>query len=247
MHATILALALLLSPQRIVFCAPGYPGSTQEAQAAMDAFADAAAPGGGLAAVYHEREDEGLAAIRDDGTSLALVPWTFFVEHGKELGLTPRLSVVKERGSATERWTLVAKKGRVKAPADLAGWEIAGLAAYSPAFVRGPAFAAWGKIPEQARLRATGQILTSLRKAAAGQDVAVLLDAAQAASLPTLPFAADLETVATSKPVPAAVLCTTPRGSGPETAKLLKGIEGVGKEALSGLRIEGFAPAPKPD
>lgn len=247
MHATILAVSLLLAPQRIVFCAPGYPGSTQEAQSAMDAFAAAASPGGGLAAVYHEREDEGLAAIRADGTSLALVPWTFFVEHGKELGLVPRLAVAKEGGSATERWTLVAKKGRVKAPSDLAGWEIAGLAAYSPAFVRGPAFAAWGEIPADAKLRATGQILSALRKAATGQDVAVLLDASQAASLPTLPFAADLEAVATSKPVPAAVLCTTPRGSGPETAKLLSGIEGVGKETLAGLRIEGFAPVPKPE
>src|SRR5208283_4628630 len=126
-----LALALLAAPVSaveqpvsIVACAPGYPGSTAEAQPSMDTFAAALASAAGWApgqvtASYAPTEKDGLARLGE--ASVALVALPFFVKHGASLRLTPRLVVEQKGLGPSERWTLVAKKGRVAKAADLAG------------------------------------------------------------------------------------------------------------------------------
>ncbi len=85
-------------------------------------------------------------------------------------------------------------------PADLAGYEILSLAGYAPRFVRGPALGEWGALPRGVTITFSPAVLTGLRKASGGAKVAVLLDSAQAAALPTLPYAAKLKVVARSRP-----------------------------------------------
>src|SRR5512137_188895 len=68
----------------LVVCAPGYPGSTEEAQPAMDAFAAAAGaaaawPSGDLQAVYFETEAGGIERLAREDAGLALVPLPFFL------------------------------------------------------------------------------------------------------------------------------------------------------------------------
>jgi hypothetical protein len=94
----------------------------------------------------------------------------------------------------------------------------------------------------------TGQVLSALRKAASGENVAVLLDGAQGASLSSLPFAADLETVAKSPALPTSVLSTVGPALGPTDAKrlttgLLKMAETPdGAAALDVVRLARFVP-----
>ena len=57
-------------------------------------------------------------------------------------------------------------------------------------------------------------MLSALRRVVKGEDVAVLLDGAQGDALPTLPFAAELEVLARSEPLPAAVVATVGRRLG---------------------------------
>jgi hypothetical protein len=122
------------------------------------------------------------------------------------------------------------------------------IAGYAPAFVKGTALGAWGKIPDSAKIVQTSQVLSSLRKAAAGEDVAVLLDGAQAAALPSLPFAGDLEVVAKSPPVPTGLLATVGTRIGPDRWKVLDGAlrrlgeSPAGAAALEGIRMQGFLP-----
>jgi hypothetical protein len=235
----------------LVTCAPGFPGTTAEAQPAMDALASAlsraAALPEPLAATYLPGEADGVARLGQPDAALALVALPFFLAHEGALGLIPRLQVELAGGGTLERWTLVAKKGRVVKPSDLAGFTVLSTAGYAPAFVRG-ALGPWGRIPPAATVAPTAQLLSSLRKAAGGADLALLLDGAQAASLASLPFAAELEVVARSAPLPGSVVATVgahlPAARWPPLEKGLLGLhaEPAGAAALAGVRMVRFAP-----
>jgi hypothetical protein len=248
-------LAVLLAadaPATIVVCAPGSPGTTQEAQRAMDAFARAVAtraglPPASLAATYLPGEDAGVARLRERDASLALVSLPFFLAHEKALGLRAELQPVRAGGAATERWSLVARKGAVAGPAALEGWTIVSTAGFAAAFVRG-AVAGWGKLPATVAIQPSAAVLSALRRAATGEKVAVLLDGAQAAALPALPFAKDLEVVAQSPALPAGILATVagrvPAARWAKLAPAFTGLGGdpAGAEALAGIRMTGFVP-----
>jgi hypothetical protein len=223
----------------------------------MDAFAAALAaaaglPAGEVSAVYHEAEREGLLRLARPDAALALVPLPFFLAHEEALGLRPLLQVVEQGGAPLERWTLWARKGRVKGPASLAGWQVTSTAGYSPGFLRGPVLGAFGGLPPGARVVASGAVLSALRRAAAGEDVALVLDRAQAASVPSLPFAAELEQVAASPPLPVAVVAAVgkrlPAARGRALAAGLAKLpaDPRGAEALAAIRLAGFAPVDAP-
>ena len=246
------ALAAPPAPVAIVACAPGYPGSTAEAEPAMRAFADAVAasagwPAGSVSAVYESTEQGGLARLHDPKVSVALVPLPFLVQHGAALKLAPRLQVEQRGVGKSERWSLVAKKGRVSSPAALAGFTVYSIAGYAPGFVRA-APGAWGRIPGSAKVVQSAQVLSALRRAASGEDVAVLLDGAQSDALPTLPFAADLEVVARSEPLPAFLACAVdarlPAAQWTALAGALQKLPNTtdGAAALEGLRMVRFLP-----
>lgn len=260
MRTAILALATTLAaapvqavsepPVTFVACAPGYPGTTEEAQSSMDAFAAAVtrvagwAPGQVVAA-YVPSEKEGLTRIR--GAAVALVPLPFLVQHGAALGLTPRLVVEQKGLGQSERWTLVAKKGRVTRPADLAGMTVLSIAGYAPGFVRRVLGAAW-QLPESTKVIESAQVLSALRRVVKDEDVAVLLDGAQGNALPTLPFAAELDVLARSEPLPAAVVAmvggrlASARRAMLEKALLSLPADPAGASALDGIRIVRFVP-----
>jgi hypothetical protein len=247
----LLSTAAAEASDRIVFCAPGFPGSTAEAQPAMDAFAAALAaaarrPTAEVTAVYHETEAAGLEALGAKETTLAIVPWPFFVKHRDALGLEAKRTLVPKGSPAPERWSLVAGKGKVAKPADLAGFRLLTGASYAPAFVK-DALAAWGALPAGVSVEPAGSILSALRRAASGERIVLLLDGAQGASMATLPFAAGLEVVATSPEYPPAVLCRI-RGRGAKpTSAVLDAVERLpstpeGRAALEGLRLERILP-----
>jgi hypothetical protein len=263
MRTVLLTLAVTLAtspayggadaPVTLVACAPGYPGTTEEAQSSMDTFAAALtrlagwAPGQ-VVAVYVPTEKEGLTRIRDSG--VALVPLPFFVQNGAALALSPRLLVEQKGLGPKERWTLVAKKGRVAKAADLAGMTVVSIAGYAPGFVRGVLGEVW-RLPEATRVTESAQVLSALRRAVKGDDVAVLLDGAQGNALPTLPFAAELEVLARSEPLPAALVTTvgarlaTGRWASLEKALLTLASDPAGAAALEGIRMVRFTQADK--
>jgi hypothetical protein len=241
-------------PATLVVCAPGYLGSTAEAQPAMDALAAAVAAASGLRpadlkAVYFESERAGLDRLGGPDAALALVPLPFWLKHGGALKLDPQLQAVQQGGDAAESWSLVAPKGAVTGPAGLAGFEIISLAGYAPRFVRGPALGSWGVLPADVTITFSGAVLTGLRRASAGGKLALLLDREQAAAMPALPFAAKLEVVTKSPPLPVSVLCVvSARVPAGRLKALVKGFTALGAtsagaEALAGVRLARFVPA----
>src|SRR6267143_3125949 len=193
----------------LVFCAPGYPGGA-DAQPLIDQFTSAAVaisgwPAGSLAAVYDPTEEGGLAKLGSADAVLAFVPYPFFVEHAALLHLTPLVQADVADVGPQQRWTLVAKSGHVTGPASMSGYTILSVAGYAPNFVRHIALEGWA-LPSDVKIEATGQILSALRRVAAGEPVAVLLDQTQAAALPSLPFASELKVVMQSPQLPVAII-----------------------------------------
>lgn len=262
MLSTVLAVTLVLTaaPARtatpsqleLVACAPGSPGTTEEAQHAMDALVSALGrsaglPEGSFSGVYLPAEQDGLARLSRPEAAIALVPMPFFAKHAAALKLEPRLAVVTEGGDASgDVWTLVAKKGRITSPAGLAGFTLSSSAGYAEGFVRG-ILSSWGKLPADVRIVQSSQVLSALRKAASGADVAVLLDGPQSRSLASLPFSAELDVVARSAPIPAGVIATVGRRLGPERWRKLERAfltlpsTQDGEEALAAIQAEQFS------
>ncbi|HYV86125.1 MAG TPA: hypothetical protein VFB49_09455 [Patescibacteria group bacterium] len=235
----------------LVVCAPGYPGTTEEAQPTMDAFARAAESAAGwktgsLHAVYDETLEGGRDRMKGADSVLAIVTLPFLLQEGPGLGLQPRFQVVEEDGDS-ETWSLVAHKGAVTSPAALDGWEIASPAGYAPGFVR-TALAGWGRLPDSVRISFAPAVLSGLKRAASGAHLALLLDSAATASLASLPFAGDLEVVTRSPRMPGSFFCLVrDRLGARDSAAILKGMEKLektpaGAEALKGMRLAKFEP-----
>src|SRR5579862_7752110 len=162
--STLLAASLAT----LVFCAPGYPGGAGDAQPLVDQFANAAAaaagwPAGSLSAVYDPTEAGGLAKLARPEAALAFVPYPFFVQHEAQLKLSAVVDADVTDTGPRERWTLVAKRGRVSGAGSLAGLTIESTAVYAPEFVRHAALRAW-PLSGDVRIEPTGQVLSALRR-----------------------------------------------------------------------------------
>src|ERR1700722_12223591 len=202
---------ILTAMATLVFCAPGYPGGSGDAQPFVDQFAKVAAASAGwksdsLGAIYDPSEQGGLAKLGDKDSVLAFVPYAFYVQHAAALHLAPLAQADVVGVGTQERWTLVGKAGgTVTGAASMAGYTILSVAGYAPEFVKHSALAAW-TLPADVKIEATGQILSALRRVASGEPVVALLDQTQAAALSTLPFAAQIKTLTQSAPLPVAVI-----------------------------------------
>ena len=258
-----MSILLAAAASTLVFCAPGYPGGAGDAQPYVDEFAKAAVtaagwPVGSLSAIYDPTEQGGLAKLSSADAVLAFVPYPFYVEHAAQLHLTPLAQADVAGIGAKEKWTLVAKSGRVTGAASLGGYTIVSVAGYSPQFVLHSALSAW-EVPAGVKVEAVGQILSALRRVASGEQVVALLDQTQATALPTLPFASDLKAVVQSRDLPVAVIAVVDNRLPPARATafqagLLKLGKGAGEaDALGSLKLQGFvlpdlpADAPKGD
>jgi hypothetical protein len=196
------------TPQTLVVCSPGSPGTTEEAQPRMDGFAAAVSARAGtpIAAIYEPSDGGGGARLETAGLGLVSLP--FFLQHERDLGLHARLQVVAKGRPALDRWALAVPRGRIKAPAQLAGFSIVSTVAFAPSFIRGVVLGGFGKLPASVALVPSTAVLSALRRAASGEPVAVVLDGPQEASLASLPFADRLEVATRSPPLPAAVVVT---------------------------------------
>jgi hypothetical protein len=232
--------------QLLVVCSPGSPGTTEDAQPRMTAFATAASAKAGapITAIYDPSEAGGVRRIANAGMAIVTLP--FFLKHEKELGLHARLQVVQEGRPALDRWALVAQKGRIKDEKALAGFTIASNASFAPGFVRGSVLSGFGTLPADVKLTQASSIMSLLRRASAGEPIAVLLDGAQQASIASLPFGSQLEIVAQSPPLPVALVATVDARmsakawSAIEAALLAMGPDHAGSATLASIQVTRF-------
>jgi hypothetical protein len=239
---------MLTAMATLVFCAPGYPGGSGDAQPFVDQFAKAAAASAGwkpdsLGAIYDPSEQGGLAKLGDKDSVLAFVPYAFYVQHAAAFHLVPLVQADLVGVGTQERWTLVGKAGGAVTGAALTGYTILSVAGYAPEFVKHSALAAW-TLPTDVKIEATGQILSALRRVASGEPVVALLDQTQAAALSTLPFAAQIKTLTQSAPLPVAVIAVVDARLPEARAKAFQAalikMNSTNTDTLGLLRLKGF-------
>jgi ABC-type phosphate/phosphonate transport system substrate-binding protein len=233
----------------LVFCAPGYPGGSGDAQPFVDHFAKDAATSAGwksdsLGAIYDPTEQGGLTKLADKDSVLAFVPYAFYVQHAAALHLAPLAQADVTGVGTQERWTLVGKAGgAVTGAASMTGYTILSAAGYAPEFVKHGALAAWA-LPADVKIESTGQILSALRRVASGEPVVALLDQTQAAALATLPFAAQIKTLTQSAPLPVAFIVVVdgrlPEARAKAFQAALINMNSANAETLVSLRLKGF-------
>ena len=227
----------------IVVCSPGSPGSTDEAQPRMDAFASALGSkigSGGITAVYDPSDAGGVK--RFESAAIGIVSLPFFLSHEKDLGLHARLEAVQKGRPALERWSLVAQKGRVTKAESLAGMTIVSSSGFAPGFVRA-AVGGLGTVPADVKIVKSAAALSALRKAASGEPIAVLLDGPQAVAMASLPFAGKLEVVTTTPAWPPGLVVTVDsKISAKAWAPIQSAMLGLTGTALDPLDMERFAP-----
>lgn len=202
-------------------------------------------PSGSLAGIYDPTEQGGLAKLDGPDAVLAFVPYPFFVEHAAQLHLMPLAQADVASIGTQQRWTLVAKKGHVSGAASLANYTILSIAGYAPDFVRQLALQGW-ELPPSTKIESTGQILSALRRVAAGEPIAALLDQTQAAALASLPFASEIETVRQSAQLPVALIAVVDskvpaaRARALQEALLKMAHAAGGATTLGALQLNGF-------
>ena len=240
----------------LVFCAPGYPGAAGDAQPFVDQFAKQAVSLAGwkpptLAAIYDPTEQGGVAKLGESDSVLAFVPYAFYVQHAADLHLAPLAQADVADVGILERWTLVGKAGGAAGADSLSGYTILSAAGYAPQFIRHSALAAWA-LPADVKIEPTGQILSALRRVAAGEKVVALLDQTQAAALPTLPFASSLKALMQSPPLPVALVVVVDsrvpaaRAKALQAALLGMGAQPASADTLASLHLKGFVAAQLP-
>jgi ABC-type phosphate/phosphonate transport system substrate-binding protein len=240
---------MLAAMATLVFCAPGYPGESGDAQPFVDQFVKAAAASAGwksdsLGAIYDPSEQGGLAKLGDKESVLTFVPYAFYVQHAAALHLAPLAQADVVGVGTQERWTLVGKAGgTVTGAASMAGYTILSVAGYAPEFVKHSALAAW-TLPTDVKIESTGQILSALRRVASGEPVVALLDQTQTAALSTLPFAAQIKTLTQSAPLPVAVIAVVyarlPEARAKAFQTALIKMNSTNAEMLASLGLKGF-------
>jgi len=250
---------MLAAMATLVFCAPGYPGGSGDAQPFLDQFVKTAAASAGwksdsLGAIYDPSEQGGLTKLADKDSVLAFVPYAFYVQHAAALHLVPLVQADVVGVGTQERWTLVGATGGAVAggavagravtnAASMTGYTILSIAGYAPEFVKHSALAAW-TLPTDVKIESTAQILSALRRVASGEPVVALLDQTQAAGLSTLPFAAQIKTLMQSPPLPVAVIAVVDARLAEARAKAFQAalikMNSASADTLASLRLKGF-------
>jgi hypothetical protein len=241
--------SLFAALSMLVFCAPGYPGAAGDAQPLVDQFAKSAAhaarwPDGSLGAVYDPTEEGGLTKLAQKESALTFVPYPFYVQHAAQLHLSPLAQADVTGVGSEERWTLIGKAGGPDTPQALSTYTLISVAGYAPEFVR-HALAGW-PLPPSVKIESTFQVLSALRRVAAGEPVVVLLDQTQTAALPSLPFAAQLKSLTHSEPLPVALIALVNARLPPERAKAFQGAllklsaSAEAADGLAALHLKGF-------
>jgi len=244
---------LLLAPSAatagerdILFWAPYAPGSPEQAAGALEEFARyvekaAGWTPGSISAVYRNREEAGLEAIRELDPGFVLVPIPVHLRYHEALDWAPVRAAVLA-GVEAQRYSLYGPAG---SSVDwLSDVTIEGDAAYDPEFVR--TLVLHGKHPvADDRFSPTSRPLSAVRRAARGEKVMVLLDEGQRRALASLPAAAELVLLSESEWMPAAVLVRRSAASEADTQALGKVLDKLGSDPeaadlLATLRIQRF-------
>lgn len=186
-----------------------------------------------------------LKANRD---SFILGSLGLYLSQRKALSLLP-LAKLRYAGDGEERYYLMVRKGRYHAIEELKGKTLSGNTLFEDhRFLSRVVFGGRLDVPTYFDLKPTGRPLSAVKKVAADEMDAVLLNQVQYESLVRIPLADKVETIFTSEPMPPLgfMVLDTPK-TRPVKDKVLKAVTDMcastdGKAVCNNFGISGFDP-----
>lgn len=258
-RASALLLALLAplpataAPAPIVVCYPGGPVSEAEANTAMGAMLRVVErlgewPANTFNSFFTAKADECRTLLNRQNPSFAITSLGVFLEQRDALHLIP-LVQPHMKGATSERYRVVAQKGRFSSLDSLKGKSIGGTVFEEPGFIRKIVFS--GQLDPQTffALKPSRQAIRALRSLDKGELDAVLLSGQQYAALDSLQLQTPLEAVFTSADIPLMGMVANGKTSTEgDRARFTKALQGTcadseGKKLCALFGIEAFVPA----
>lgn len=201
----LVSVPALAGPHDLVVVRPGGPSASEQALAQIDRLAKQLAEKAGwdkttAKGSYFTDEAEGLKYIKANKPGFILGSMGFYLKYRDELGLTIINQAILA-GSLESKYYVVSKKGGPASLADLKGKTFAGTHLEEPEFVERILLERALAFDKDVTIK-TMRSLRALKKLAKGEVDAVILDQKEYDGIAQLPFAGDLQTIFTSKPVP---------------------------------------------
>jgi ABC-type phosphate/phosphonate transport system substrate-binding protein len=199
------AAPLAAEPLSLLICAPGGPGSTEDARSRLAGFFAGfkKLTGVEVTGEYHTSQEACDRYFAQSKPKLAVFTYRNFMERSTELSLLPVLQIVR-KGQGQNRWYLVAKSGTT-----LDG--LKGQAVMTPhlgdaTFLSRVAFGGRIDVEKDFKTQGVASALKAIKALAKGEVAGILLNESEYNSLAGLPLAKDFAAVLTSEPQPAVPL-----------------------------------------
>lgn len=224
----------------IVICYPGAPGTTEQAEKVMAAFSRtleqvSGLPGGKVRCVFYPEAKPALEFIEKERPVLGIFSLPFYLRYKSDLALVPVLQVVRQE-KATQTFHVIAKKGRYGDLDSLKGKRLVSNHLFDPAFLDRVVLE--GRKVGPFQTEQTRKPLRAIRKAARGEEDAVLVDSKQWTKLQDVAsLKGQLEEVHRSRPLPTEpVVAIGDAGAHGDRAKIEAGLRKM-HEAEAGRQV----------
>lgn len=246
-------VVLAAEPAAIVVCYPGGPVNEADANGAMASMLRVVErvgkwPENSFTSVFTAKAAECRKLLAEKNPRFAITSLGLFLEQRATHNLVP---VVQPRikGASTERYQVVAQKGRYGNLEELRGKTLGGTVLEEPEFIGRIVFAGQFEPAEFFTLKPSRQAIRALRSMDGGELDAVILNGQQGAGLASLPLKNPVEAVYTSKEIPlAGVAADAKATTAEERQRFGKALEGMcadaeGKKLCDLFGVEAFVPA----
>lgn len=237
----------------VVVCYPGGPVSETEANTAMGAMLRVVErigewPANSFTSFFTAQAEECRTLLNRHKPAFSITSLGLFLEQRDGHHLIP-IAQPRMAGAASERFRIVAQKGKFTSLESLKGKSLGGTVFEEPAFIQKIVFA--GKLEPESffSLKPSRQAIRTLRSLDKGELDAVLLNGQQYAALSSLPLKTPLDTVFISDEIPLmGLVADSTQSSAEDRARFAKALQGMcadtdGRKLCELFGIEAFVPA----
>ncbi len=250
----VLAASVSADVKDMLFCLPGFPGTTSQAQPYIDKMlrhleGKLALAEGTMTGTYLPDGDRSVKMLVGSKPDLALVGPSILAGNHKSLGMKV-IARVEINGRGQETYSVVTAKGGPSSLVDLVGKTVSGAVVHDEKYVHNVLLdrkLAAGNLT----LISEKRPLKSLRDVVRGKVDAAIVDRSVVDHMSELDFAGDLQVIYTSVSVPAPAVVVMGEGKS-HAAKLKSVLVGLckradGKDLCKTLTITSINPASEAD
>ncbi len=254
LSSLLFAGVALAGAKDMMFCLPGFPGTTTQAQPLVDKMlrhleSKLGWPESSMSGVYLPDGADAAGKLFEKRPGIALVGPSVYAGQKELLGMKV-IAKVEVNGRGQETYSVVACKDGPANLSELAGKTVQGAVVQDEKYVYNVLLDK--QVPAgQLKLKSQKRPLKALRDLARGKVDAAIVDESVREHMSELPFASDLQVIYTSKPVPAPAVVVMGEGikHAKEIAKTIVGMcsKPDGKELCKTLTITSIKAASDAD